>query len=240
MPKKNATPAVEAKQIELEDAIAAAVGDAVAAQPEQPSAPPVEASSEPPPMIGENDPEGRQPGDPNAPIELPSELLAPPAQASNMIAFDTPEQMEAFLASLPASEPVAREGVAVDIVRQPPELSAKTMAELSAGREAVTHSSAAENQMVEAGEKPAPEKPAKAAPEALAAAFSRPVANQPVAGVPVLHPRTIAEQEAGRAALARKHADISAARAGMAAANAARLKKGAAPDAGDLSYSPRA
>lgn len=188
-------------------------------------------------MIEANDPDGRQPGDPDSTIELPVELLAPPVQNPTILMGDIGSlSADELAALLPNSVPAPREGVVADTVANQPVLSERTLAELNAGKRLVEEQAEVEAAQVAQGER---EAPVKIAPEKVSAAFqaSAPAFSaERYHGTPVVSRKTLEEQEAGRAVIKRKNADVDAARALMAKHAADRLKKGAPAEHGDLSY----
>lgn len=194
-----------------------------------------------PEAIKADDPLGRQPGDPNETIELPLGVLgAPPKLGLNFGSSDRPmtlDEMDAAHAdALKDVQPLERRpDVVTDNVRQEPDLSEKTQLEMAAGRHARAEASAGNFTPAPA----APEFVAPAANRASGAAFAAPQNNdvaRSYAQPPTITSATLAEQEAGRAAVARKSTDVAHGQDVMRRAAAKRLAEGAPADAGDLSY----
>lgn len=114
-----------------------------------------------PEVIPPNDADGRQPGDANAPIELPPEVTAPPVAVQPAFIGDAAGSMSAdeLAATLSrpgfpqspnpvgtpapaAPEQVAKAFGVEKVVEAPRVISAQTLAEMEAGREAVARRAA--------------------------------------------------------------------------------------------------
>lgn len=189
-------------------------------------------ASEPPKVIEADDAEGRQAGDPNAPIELPAEVLAIGPKMFKMLAGDDPVLEDAILAKPinPTMPPMPKlsEVMAKPLEEAPvPVMSEQTRLEMEAGKKRVDE--------ITAALPPADVTPA--GDPNIALAFAPRNEQAPVAPVPTMTAQTRSEMEAGRQALERRRADAVYGQRITAEAAAKRMEDGAAPSSEDLSYS---
>ena len=181
----------------------------------------------PPPVIEANDAEGRQPGDPNATIELPPEVVT----SGSVLMANRPMSVDEMELALAGTAPIAREeGVLLHNVRQDPVVSERTLAEMGLGRAMVQEAD-------EGKFTPTPEAYVDPSKTVVGAAFAPPSdVSKGYSQPPSITSATLAEQEAGRAMVARKTSDTEASREIMRRAAAQRLTEGKPADASDLNY----
>lgn len=192
----------------------------------------------PPATIAPNDPEGRQPGNPDDKIELPKDMLRPVVAKSGMAMSDAPISSDDLIRNVASA--------AADDAVKPGEdgevrpVSEKTRMELEAGarrtNEASNAPSAADLQAHEDkvhDEKMRAQQRA-ASPEEVNAAFGAKA--EPVPPAPRMSQQTMDELAAGRRLVEAREADYARARELTARSNANKIhEKTASPD--DLSYS---
>lgn len=197
-------------------AIAAAIAQAI---------PPV-LEPAPPEVIPDNDPEGRQAGDPNDTITLPPELLAEHKPTFTILTTES-ELTEAEVSKLTASTIERRPDVATDNLPQPPTVSMQTELEMQTGaRKLAEFAEQFPHRLLETP--PAPPR----APFVEREPQGGPVPAQP----PTITEATLMEQQAGREAVAKREAEYARNRQITIADAARRARAGGAADPGDLDY----
>lgn len=194
-----------------------------------------------PVVITKDDPLGRQPGDPNATIDLPPEPVRS-GFAGNVFAGDRPMTVEEMdHANAARNAPVRRPDVVTDGIRQDPVISERTAAELQAGRMASREATDNDRTPHRAGEfapvvPTVPEDAGIVSGAAFMGAENPDGTTKTYSQPPSITAQTRMEQEAGRAAVQRKCDDYAHGQNVMRRHAAGRLRDGAPVDAGDLNY----
>jgi len=202
----------------------------VVVAPAEPTAPeqvPPEVTA--PPVIAANDAEGRQPGDPDAPIEIPAEALTQGPRTFKMLASDELPTEESIVAANPVMPPMPKlsEVMAQPVEASPtPVISERTRLEMGLGKSIVDAVAATQ-----------PARPAEPQVDNnIALSFAPKAEAAPPAPVRYISEQTRAELEAGRMAIERRRADAEFGRAVAAEAALKRVVENAPPGLEDLSY----
>lgn len=187
----------------------------------------------PPATIAPNDPDGRQPGNPDDKIDLPKELLQPVVAKAGMAMGDVPISSDDLARNIAGS--AADKAVAPGIDGAVRPVSEKTRMELEAGARrtvaATSREPSAADVQAEADVKARDEHAASAAE--VNAAFGAKAEAAPPA--PRMSQQTMDELAAGRRLVEMREAEYARARELTARANASKLHEKTA-SADDLSY----